>query len=596
MSDTERSNVDEHIADDDEEVVLRPPETGSRVTSPLVDNPPQATSSPSVKFADKPLGAANTAPETSIHSQHSPFLTSPATGPSPSRRDVQPPIHPSPTKSSLTSRAPFHFGRMGRNDSPSPAEATDSPTGPAARKTRTAKSLSIEAAQASHIVLQQEAIKNLLTAIKQKPAYIFKNAKLNSHPYLHPNLPQSNTTKPRSEYLLDLYYSLYPEGFINFDKNTYEILSLYLDACATVFDVLLATEDKTLSIQARLLTIALVFGSDRTLTALKINDRLMQNFQYTPEDYFHNHIYDKPELLEKAPNIEFAREHYAQYFRTDYYDIASMGEMVHVPGLHGKTDIPVIHHSFNTPTPRDQSQQQQRTFFAFPDPQQQSDSEQEQQHQHSRQYQQQSQQQHQQQRSKSHHQQEHQYQDQYQHHQHQSHQRSKQQHESDSDQQAKEDFQRRQKEYDKAFFKQTDSDDQPRHRHRPTGKSSSKCKETKHKPPRSSIGKPRQSYRTNTFDSPEYDSSSSSDSDDFDPRQPRNPLYFTPVEEFHGDRLSSAGKVYHPGQYKKKSRKSVFIDSIAKNISQLGLTEEQQAATLGTSLGVAHSINALTKE
>ena len=68
------------------------------------------------------------------------------------------------------------------------------------------------------------------------------------------------------------------------------------------------------------------------------------------------------------------------------------------------------------------------------------------------------------------------------------------------------------------------------------------------------------------------------------------------MEEFHGDRLSSAGKVYHPGQYKKKSRKSAFIDSIAKNISQLGLSEEQQAAILGTSLGVAHSINALTKE
>jgi len=110
----------------------------------------------------------------------------------------------------------------------------------------------------------------------------------------HPQEPRKadQTDRPGSEQLLDLLHTIYHEGFINFDKNTYEILRIYIDACVTVFNALLNPSDRTFSMQVQLLALSLLFGIDWALTALKNKDKLLSHFHYTPEDFYHTKTYE----------------------------------------------------------------------------------------------------------------------------------------------------------------------------------------------------------------------------------------------------------------------------------------------------------------
>jgi len=560
------------VAEDTTRETLSPRQNLSpRVTSPLVNlNPPTSTpgsvsfADPIASFQEAEQDAAAAAPTMAAHPT-SPFATSPSHL-TPSRANNPPPIQPTPTKTAIISRAPFIFGRFDSSSSASPDLSRNRPQ---SQQQRRPIPLAIDAVASNMIILQQDALRNLITAIKSFPQYIFNNQNVENHEYI---APHEQSDRPRADRLIDFYYSLYQGGFQHFDKETFSILHTYLDSCATIFDTLLNPQDKTFSKQIRLLTVAIAFGIDRALTSLKLNDKLLTDFIYTPQDAQHTHIYDKPELIRKIPLIPTARDIYVQYFRTDYPDFTNV-DFIPVTGIRGTTNLPVIHHSFNTPLLRDDPEP--RRIFQFPDVTS-------------------TQQQQTQQRSSTFH----------------PHQDSPRQHQ-------KENGTPRSVPLQKDYYQPTDSDD-PRQddRRRPQGQSTqqyrteiihvpigprdSEC-QTDDEPPQqiskinTYIGKPRKSYRLPSCDSPEHHSSSSSSESDYDPRQSRTPLDLTPVEHAYGQRLSSAGKL-HRSEYKLKARQSAVINSLKKNLERLGLSRDQQNSILATSIGIAQSINALTKE
>ena len=411
--------------------------------------------------------------------------------------------------------------------------ATKSPTVPVG--------LDVSAIEAQQRVVQSLSIEKLVKTIHYHGSDVFQDPRIEKVKYL-------DDSSNRPLLLIKYFKSVFPGGFINFDDQTFDILFTYLDSCATVFDVVLQKHEKVLfSTQIRLLIIAVAFGIDRALSSLKFKDKLFHHFHTTPQDTFHQHIYDKPELRQRAVNLDTAREYYYDYFRTDNFNPLVNGENVPVFGR-TVTYTPVVHHSFSTPVP---DQQHQSSFFEdvqdkklqihYQEPQS-SDTEQEQEIRHST--------------PKP------------------TKQRQQDPSPSDSD-----DYYRREP---------SGRSSRQHHHERPQSRSNSRCS---YHP--CDID-PRASYTRRRTPSPETETESE---EDYDPWKPKQPLQ-QDLTQNHYSRLSTVGRVYNKDQntVKRKSRKSNFITAIAKEIQQMGLTEEQRNSIMGTSLGVAHSINAFTKE
>ena len=402
--------------------------------------------------------------------------------------------------------------------------------------------LNISAAEANQKVIQSYAIDKLIKLIKIEGSQIFRDPRIEKIKYF----PDSHKRGPL---LVKFFNSVLPGGFINFDKQTNDILQNYLDTCATVFDVVLQRHEKQFfSTQIRLLIIAVAFGIDRALTSLKFKDKLFHHFHTSPQDDYHQHIYDKPELLQRAPNLVIARDYYFDYFRIDGFNPFNNGENVPIFGPI-TTYTPVVHHSFSTPVP----EQEFQTSF-FEDIQDNPE--------HLIKYQEPA--------------------------------------SSDTDQDVNM-YRPSTHKQNKREPSPSDSDDN--YRRQPSGRSSRQYYQER--PPsrtqsRSSYRPcdidPRASsrYSTRRTPSPEYDSDSE---EDYDPKTPRTPLQQDLTRNYHS-RLSTAGHVYDKdhAMVKRKSRKSSFISAIAREIQQMGLPEEQRNSIMGTSLGIAHSINAFTKE
>ena len=456
--------------------------------------------------------------------------------------EIGTPLHPTPTRSSLAARRGQSVKELSKDSDTS----------------RSKSSMSCQIMNEQAQILQQESIQTLLKLIRKNPHFIFSNSKLDKLGYLQPY----EIDRPRPDQFIDLYHTFYNEGFTNFDKDTYEILRLYIDACLTVFDELLNDKDRNFPTQIRLLTISLIFGIDRALTSLKNKDKLFNHFHCVPADYYHTRIYDSEELRQKAQNLPIAREHYIDYFRTDFFDPANSTN-VPVFGPHGKTFIPVTTHSFTSPiTP--EGVEKRTSTFVYPETLKYSKP---------------------------------------------STPRTDKRQEKQRPQPS--DFDR--------MTPTSDSDEPHKTRRNPSGRSNIQQQETQqqfcnspnpdwnpnqrstptHQQPLHSTLRLSKRPSKRYSSTPYYSDEESSESDSsMDPKKPRKPLFISDAESFHGEQLSNAGTVYDKKKYTRivPKKSSSFIDSIIANIRSLGLSEEQECAILGTSLGVAQSINSFTKE
>jgi hypothetical protein len=435
------------------------------------------------------------------------------------------------------------------------------------RRTGSTSDMIIEGIATKQQILQQGVLVGLIAYIKQDPSKIFNSTRIITTEYQGPS-------DQRAYRLFQFFYELYRYGFQQFDEQTHEIFQTYLTYCARVFDEVAHPEDKeTFSTQARFLAIAICFGIDRALTGLKYKDKLFREFQHVTYDNYHTEIYDKHELVQKVPELPAARDLYLDFFRNDQFDPILNNKVPMLDPL-GVSYAEVTHHGFSTPVNLPRVPQISPFFkqltpdtgerFNYPSPQENhstrprssmrnpgncnpnSDS------------------------------------DQDQNGSYRAYGRGQDQHLSDSDQ-----------DYVNACIQMT-----PPSRPRATGKS-----ENVHQSRPQSRQRFSDTVQRNIY-TPESDIASNEDSDSAisDPFQPKVPLHQQSTTgthgKFFGDRISSAGRVYDSSRsrIRKPPRKSGFINNIAQDLSNLELDDQQRAAVLGTSLGIAHSINAFTKE
>jgi hypothetical protein len=423
-------------------------------------------------------------------------------------------------------------------------------------------------------VLQQEAILELIGLIKHDPSKVFNSARVFNTPY-------QGFSDQRPYDLLKFFHELYRQGFKKFDSQTNEIFTTYLAYCARIFDEVACPEDKkSFSTQARFLTISVCFGVDRALTGLKTKDRLFREFQFVAQDNYHPAIYDKEELVRKVPELPFARELYSDFFRTDEFN-PQYEEKIPLVGAQGISYAEVTHHGFSTPVQHarfslispffknsspdkvrqfDYSSQDQQDICSSqnpgndnPGPTSSTSSNQ-------------------------------------------------------SSPSATSSSSQQQQNYARGSDNISDSEQEcldnllkmPAPRTRATGASDQH---------QTSRGRPRSRQQFSEYVqrrtyTPESDTDSMEDSDSnySDPIKPKIPLHQQSTTgttgAYFGDRLSTAGHVYDQSRshIRRSSRKNGFINNIATELEEFNLDEQQKAAVLGTSLGIAHSINAFTKE
>ena len=574
------SDSDSHSHGDDEQV---PP----TATSPLVDlddddqsTPDQTPNDPQTPSGSKPSSRV-TSPEATRAEGESKTKTkfrfgagggdgtsksSSFAATTPPRRS---PFSPSGARTDKTPILGMKPRTTADDTSGSPSLRTsDAPQSILRRRTKTGKDLVVEAVTTEQVVLQQEAIHELIGYIKQDPAKVFNSSRVLNTQY-------QEFSSVRASRLYKFFYELYRYGFGKFDKQTEEILQTYLTYCSRIFDEVATKDDKhDFSTQARFLTISICFGIDRALTGLKYKDGLFREFRWVTQDNFHSEVYDKAELVQRVPELPTARFIYSEFFRKDSFNPEVEGK-IPIVGSKGVFFNDITHHGFTTPVQHGRFAQKSPFFRNF-SPNDGNDDQGKQKFTYSSQH---------------------------------SEPAGSSQDPGTNNPGPRSST--KPKTYDRGTDAYTDSDQdyaedcikiQPP-RTRPTGVSESRP-QSQSRPGSRPGSRQRFSDRVSRcIYTPESEADSyDSDSNYSDPTNAKIPLHQqTPsgvTGTYFGDRISTAGHVYDSSRtrVRRSPRKSQFIDKVAQELNDLELDDQQKVAVLGTSLGIAHSINAFTKE
>ena len=555
--------------------------------SPLINinpNPPQTSPDPA-RGAPPPYTQANSPTNSPKQGDNQPgfrFGAGSATDPGPTRfapaRDLLTPSAPRQDQTPAMKARKFGASEEEKKSASPDLKSFEPRLASSLHKRRTLEGQDpvVEAVTTRQLLLQQDCLLTLISFIKDDPSRIFNSTRVVATEY-------QVFSDNRAQDLYRFFYDLYKVAFQHFDSRTQEILTTYLTYCSRVFDEVAHVDDKqNFSTQARFLAIAICFGIDRALTGLKHKDSLFRDFSHNAADEFHTLVYDKNELVLKVPELPYARDLYSDFFRKDSFHPLDKGS-VPVLGSMGVSYTDITHHGFTTPvnyqrTPQiapffkqnspeqqhfkypgtSQTQQSPRSPYNQPDQCSTEKTHQEEYHQPPP--------------GKS-----------------TAYGRGDDNY-SDSD-------------LDRClndFLTITPSHEQ---RQRPTGHDQPSRGPSDYHPRPGSKQRFSNKVETRIYTpDTEDDSYDDSDSNYSDPLSPKTPVHQKSstgaTGAYFGHRLSTAGRVYdiNNSRIRKSTRKSSFINNIKQDINNFKLDDTQRASVLGTSLGIAHSINAFTKE
>jgi hypothetical protein len=210
---------------------------------------------------------------------------------------------------------PQHPPKERRSDGISSTDVSDNITStPVGPKQLTFKTFSSEDPVAE---AERPKIQNLINAIINKgQAILFTNPRFLNQEYI-----KASAERPKK--LLQIFEELFPNSAREFNQGTRAIISAYLGSCTDVFDAIANKQDRhDLFLLLRFLAISLVYGIDRALLSLNNRDSLIV-FNTSSDafsDTYNKILYDKKEILDKAPALIPAREQYYTYFRSDKFN------------------------------------------------------------------------------------------------------------------------------------------------------------------------------------------------------------------------------------------------------------------------------------